>query len=67
MTGIRLKSKLDGSTEDLKLHRLSSRLDTPPIWYIFQGQLTMENGYIVTQGGLKGFATQTSVPGICRW
>ena len=30
----------------------------------FNGQLTMENGYIVTQGGLKGFATQTSVPGI---
>jgi hypothetical protein len=24
----------------------------------------MENGYIVTQGGLKGFATQTSVPGV---
>jgi pyruvate/2-oxoglutarate dehydrogenase complex dihydrolipoamide dehydrogenase (E3) component len=31
---------------------------------IFQGQLEMENGYIVTQGGLKGFATQTSVPGV---
>ncbi len=24
----------------------------------------MENGYIVTQGGLEGFATQTSVPGV---
>jgi thioredoxin reductase (NADPH) len=31
---------------------------------IFQGQLEMAGGYIVTQGGLKGFATQTSVPGI---
>ncbi len=31
---------------------------------IFKGQLEMENGYIVTQGGLKGFATQTSVPGV---
>jgi thioredoxin reductase (NADPH) len=24
----------------------------------------MENGYIVTQSGLKGFATMTSVPGV---
>ncbi len=24
----------------------------------------MENGYIVTQGGRKGYATQTSVPGV---
>jgi len=31
---------------------------------IFQAQLAKENCYIVTQGGLKGFATQTSVPGI---
>ncbi len=31
---------------------------------IFQGQLDMENGYIVTQSGLKGFATMTSVPGV---
>jgi thioredoxin reductase (NADPH) len=30
----------------------------------FQGQLEMAGGYIVTQGGLKGFATQTSVPGV---
>ena len=64
VTGIRLKSKLDGSTEDLKLQGCFIAIGHAPNTEIFQGQLTMENGYIVTQGGLKGFATQTSVPGI---
>ena len=27
-------------------------------------QLKLENGYIVTQSGQQGFATQTSVPGV---
>jgi thioredoxin reductase len=31
---------------------------------IFEGQLEMEGGYIVTQGGRNGNATQTSVPGV---
>ena len=31
---------------------------------IFQGQVDMVNGYIVTRGGLDGNATATSVPGI---
>ena len=64
VTGIRLKNKLDCSTEDLKLQGCFIAIGHAPNTEIFQGQLTMENGYIVTQGGLKGFATQTSVPGI---
>ena len=31
---------------------------------IFAGQLEMENGYLVTQGGRHGNATQTSIPGV---
>jgi thioredoxin reductase (NADPH) len=64
VTGIRIKSKIDGSTEDLKLQGCFIAIGHAPNTEIFQGQLTMENGYVVTQGGLKGFATQTSVPGI---
>ena len=64
VTGIRIKSKLDGSAEDLKLQGCFIAIGHAPNTEIFQGQLTMENGYVVTQGGLKGFATQTSVPGI---
>lgn len=64
VTGIRIKSTTDGSTEDLELKGAFIAIGHAPNTEIFQGQLTMENGYIVTQGGLKGFATQTSVPGI---
>jgi thioredoxin reductase (NADPH) len=31
---------------------------------IFQGQLEMEGGYIVTRTGQRGFATATSVEGV---
>jgi thioredoxin reductase (NADPH) len=64
VTGVRLKSTADGSTEDLELKGCFIAIGHAPNTEIFQGQLEMENGYIVTRGGLKGFATQTSVPGI---
>ncbi len=64
VTGVRLKSTTDGSTEDLALKGCFIAIGHSPNTDIFQGQLTLENGYIVTQGGLKGFATQTSVPGV---
>ena len=35
-----------------------------PNTQIFEGQLEMENGYIVTRGGRNGNATATSVPGV---
>jgi len=64
VTGVRLKSTNDGSTEDLELKGCFIAIGHAPNTEIFQGQLELENGYIVTQGGLKGFATQTSVPGV---
>jgi thioredoxin reductase (NADPH) len=64
VTGVRLKSTKDGSTEDLELKGCFIAIGHAPNTEIFQGQLEMENGYIVTRGGLKGFATQTSVPGV---
>jgi thioredoxin reductase (NADPH) len=64
VTGIRLRSVKDGSTEDIELKGCFIAIGHSPNTEIFQGHLTLENGYIVTQGGLKGFATQTSVPGV---
>lgn len=64
VTGVRLKSTEDGSTEDLELKGCFIAIGHSPNTEIFQGQLNMENGYLITQGGLKGFATQTSVPGV---
>jgi thioredoxin reductase (NADPH) len=64
VTGIRLKSTKDGSTEDVALKGCFIAIGHAPNTEIFQGQLEMAGGYIVTQTGLKGFATQTSVPGV---
>jgi len=64
VTGVRLKNVNTGNTEDLTLKGCFIAIGHSPNTEIFQGQLDMAGGYIVTQGGLKGFATQTSVPGI---
>ena len=64
VTGVRIRHTQSGQTEDLALHGCFIAIGHAPNTGIFVGQLEMENGYIVTQGGLKGFATQTSVPGI---
>ena len=64
VTGVRIKSTQDGHTEDLTLQGCFIAIGHAPNTDIFLGQLKMENGYIVTQGGLQGFATQTSVPGV---
>jgi len=64
VTGVRIRNAQDGSTEDLELKGCFIAIGHSPNTDIFQGQLAMEGGYIVTQGGLQGFATQTSVEGI---
>ena len=64
VTGVRIKNVHTGSTEDITLKGCFIAIGHSPNTEIFQGQLAMESGYIITQGGLKGFATQTSVPGI---
>ncbi len=64
VTGVRLKDVHSGATEDLTLQGCFIAIGHAPNTAIFEGQLEMAGGYIVTQGGLKGFATMTSVPGI---
>ncbi|WP_395025622.1 thioredoxin-disulfide reductase [Comamonas odontotermitis] len=64
VNGIRIKSTQDGHTEDIQLQGCFIAIGHHPNTDIFQGQLEMENGYLVTQMSRGGFATQTSVPGI---
>ena len=64
VTGVRLKSTLDGSTEDLTLKGCFIAIGHQPNTEIFAGQLDMKDGYIITKTGLQGFATMTSVQGI---
>jgi thioredoxin reductase (NADPH) len=64
VTGVRLKSTQDGSTSELKLQGCFIPIGHQPNTDIFQGQLEMKDGYILTRSGLNGFATMTSVPGV---
>jgi thioredoxin reductase (NADPH) len=64
VTGMRIKSTADGSTQDLPLTGVFIAIGHKPNTDIFTGQIEMEGGYIVTQGGNKGNATATSLPGV---
>lgn len=64
VTGIRIRHTQDSHTEDLELKGCFIAIGHSPNTELFQGQLELEDGYIVTQAGRKGFATQTSIPGV---
>jgi len=64
VTGVRLKNTQDGSTSELTLKGCFIAIGHQPNTDIFKGQLEMKDGYIITRGGLEGFATMTSVPGV---
>lgn len=64
VTGVRLKNSQSGSTQTLSLQGVFIAIGHAPNTEIFAGQLEMNNGYIVTRGGLNGMATQTSIPGV---
>jgi thioredoxin reductase (NADPH) len=64
VTGVVIKSTADGSTRPLTLHGLFIAIGHKPNTSIFDGQLEMRNGYIVTRSGLEGMATMTSIDGV---
>lgn len=64
VTGVRVRHVDTGATEDLKVTGAFIAIGHQPNTEIFQGQLEMKDGYIVTKSGLSGMATMTSVPGV---
>jgi thioredoxin reductase (NADPH) len=64
VTGVRLKATQGGATSDLPVKGCFIAIGHQPNTDIFKGQLEMKDGYIVTQSGLSGMATMTSVPGV---
>lgn len=64
VTGARIKNVQDGSVRTLDLQGVFIAIGHKPNTDIFQGQLEMKNGYIVTHGGNQGNATATSIPGV---
>lgn len=64
VTGMRIKNRQSGATEDIALHGVFIAIGHKPNTDIFAGQVEMENGYIITHGGTHGNATATSLPGV---
>ncbi len=64
VTGVRLKDTQSDATEELKLDGVFIAIGHAPNTEIFQGQLELNNGYIVVKSGLEGNATATSVEGV---
>jgi thioredoxin reductase (NADPH) len=64
VTGARLKSTVDGGTQEKTVTGVFIAIGHKPNTDLFTGQLTLEGGYIVTQGGNKGNATATNIPGV---
>jgi thioredoxin reductase (NADPH) len=63
VTGMRVKHS-SGATKDIALQGIFIAIGHKPNTDLFVGQLEMDHGYLVTQGGRVGNATQTSTPGI---
>jgi len=64
VTGLRLRSTRDDSTDELAVDGVFIAIGHKPNTDLFEGQLEMENGYIQVRSGLNGNATATSVPGV---
>ncbi|MCU0972939.1 MAG: thioredoxin-disulfide reductase [Burkholderiales bacterium] len=64
VTGLRIRHAKNETTKDLTVQGVFIAIGHSPNTGIFEGQLEMQNGYIVTQSGTQGNATATSVPGV---
>jgi thioredoxin reductase (NADPH) len=64
VTGIRIRDVRDDNTKEIDLQGVFIAIGHKPNTDLFEGQLDMENGYLIVAGGTGGDATQTSVPGV---
>jgi thioredoxin reductase (NADPH) len=64
VTGVRIKDTQSDLVETVDVMGAFIAIGHQPNTALFEGQLEMNNGYIVVQSGLSGNATQTSIPGI---
>lgn len=64
VAGIRIKDVQTGATQQIDLQGLFIAVGHTPNTGIFEGQLEMKGGYIVTRGGSEGNASATSIEGV---
>ena len=63
-TGMRVKSTIDGSTQEIEATGLFIAIGHTPNTELFVDKLEMEGGYLSVKGGSRGMATATSIPGV---
>lgn len=64
VTGMRIQSTESEQQKDITVDGVFIAIGHSPNTQIFDGQLTMNGGYIQVKSGLEGGATETSIPGI---
>ena len=64
VTAIKIQNTQSKETKEIKLKGVFIAIGHKPNTDIFEGQLVMENGYIVTNSGREGNFTATSIEGI---
>ena len=64
VTGMRVKNVKSGAAREIALQGVFIAIGHKPNTELFEGQLEMDNGYLITQCGRAGNATQTSLPGV---
>ena len=64
VTGVRVAGANGDAARDLNPHGVFIAIGHTPNTQLFDGQLEMKNGYIVTNTGVEGNATATSIRGV---
>ena len=64
VTGLRVKNLQTSAMQNVDVFGVFIAIGHKPNTNIFAGQLAMEGGYIITEAGRQGNATQTSIPGV---
>ncbi len=64
VTGMRIRNVKTNATVDKALQGVFIAIGHRPNTDIFEGQIDMKNGYIITHSGLAGNATATNIPGV---
>jgi thioredoxin reductase (NADPH) len=64
VTGARLRDSHTGETRELPLAGVFIAIGHKPNTDLFQGQLSMRDGYLQVKGGSDGDATSTEIPGV---
>lgn len=64
VTGVKVKNVQSGDVTDVAVDGVFIAIGHSPNTSLFEGQLEMDNGYLVVKHGSEANATQTSIPGV---